>query len=157
MPARKSTSTDTRPPGEQFIANLPGIGQGMLDTLRALAAPNRMAFDTSSMLGQTPGAFVPSNDADTVFLNPQSLRQMRHPEGIATLLGHEAIGHGIMGSRHRVGASPFDSFETLLGRSFVRLSGRDPQLPMFNGAQEMQAHSILREMMNRILSSDTQK
>ncbi len=128
----------------------------MLDTLRALAAPRRMAFDSSSLLGQTPGAFVSSNDADTVFLNPQAVGQFRHPQGIATLLGHEAIGHGIMRSTHAPGAAA-NSFETLLGRSFVRLSGRDPQLPMFSGAREMQAHSILKEMMDRILSSGTQK
>lgn len=142
-----------RPPAEQYTADLPGVGTGLLDTLRTLL-DSPLAFDTLSAENRRLfGSWNPTTH--TVTLNPKALEaaiaraRRRDPlmggghEPVMTLI-HEVLGHGLGlgGSRGEEAAAE------RLGRSFIRQSDR-ANLP-FRNVREMQTEGRMRGLLESL-------
>lgn len=136
-------------PPTRYIANLPLIGQGMLDTLRALSGVP-LHFDTTRSNARVAGEYQNGR----VIINPAVMEQMvqRSPTAKAgyfdgapagmvpsMTLAHEVLGHGVAGTNNEQAAN-------MWARAWVRLSGRDPQLPYLH-PQEMIVEGRLRRML----------
>lgn len=129
------------PPAKKYVAGLPGVGQGLLDTLEALVGP--VVVDTvrasNKKLGgeYTPGRAVLN---PTALEHAQSLEERTpgarmltsgYVEGplqaknySALVLLHEWLGHGQ--------GIYSEKLADYWARSFIRLSGRQPDLPYAN-------------------------
>lgn len=114
-----------RHPGEQYIADLPGIGGGLVDTVR-MAHGSPLVLDTASLGPNQLGEYQPSwkrfGQPARVLINPE-LAKSASSEELVTLLGHEGIAHG----PGKVG--PWANHQEQgddYGRALLALSGRIP-------------------------------
>jgi hypothetical protein len=145
-------------PPTDYVAGLPGVGQGMLDTLRALVgAP--IALDTATTTSRIAGQY----NSGQATLNPAFMQMMAalNPQANyysygfkapakdqpALAVAHEMLGHGL-------GITNEQRAE-MIARSFIRLSGRNPELPMMRNPElpmmnpeETMVHARLQRMMD---------
>ena len=150
---------DSTKAAERYIAGLPGVGAGMLDTLRVLYG-KPLQFDTATTGASTYGQFFPGDKASMarVVLNPvameNSVERVRlSPTGPtrafaiqpALTLAHEVLGHGVEG----VGGSRAGEHRAeAIARSFVRQTGRS-NLP-FRDPGEMMSEGTMRRLLKRL-------
>ena len=139
------------------VAQLPGVGSGLLDTLQALLK-KPIRFRNSGSPGAPAGEFQdsPSADSATVVVNLPEHEQeatRRRPDRFGSqfptgLLAHEAIGHGVLGVPQGAEADPAAD---LIAREFLRVTGRGQDLSA--GRQDFELQRKLRELlegMNRV-------
>jgi len=142
MPQKGQSSNTTSV--RSRVANLPGVGVGMLDTLQALLGQPikfREIPGDVSVLGEFQRAGTTPTDTATVLLNILKTGEMagkKRPFSYGTqtpagVLSHEAIGHGVFGQSFDPAS---EQQADMLGRAFLRLTGRgaglsDPSMEEF--------------------------
>lgn len=138
------------PPAKRYLANLPGIGQGMLDTLQAVYGP--ITVDTVRTDKNVYAEFQPGRNR--LIINPNWVEWImgKNPESkvhgvpardiIPLTIAHEVLGHGF-------GATEEES--DLIGRAFVRASGRDPGLMYESG----ESRSFMRRVLDLLKGEET--
>lgn len=135
-----------RTAAERAIAGFPGVGEGLLDTLRTLFG-KELSFDVG---GSKAGAFGEfqrrgTTEPDRVVVNLTKLLGTRDPEFQAPVtLVHEALGHGLFEIKD-------EGLAETVGRNFMRLSGRTPDLP-FTGTKDFFSYARLKELLERMNS-----
>lgn len=119
------------PPARRYVAGLPGVGPGMLDTLELIYGP--FVVDTVRTDPHFYAEFQPGRDR--LIVNPSFVERIlaKNPSSridgvpardvLPLLLAHEVLGHGS-------GASEAESER--IGRAFVRAT-RNPELPLTRG------------------------
>jgi hypothetical protein len=153
--AQSSNTTSVR----SRVANLPGVGQGMLDTLQVLMGQPinyREIPGNVSVLGELQRAGTAQSDTANVLINLLRTQQMagknkkfgygkQTPAGV---LSHEVIGHGVFGKSFDPAS---EQQADMLGRAFLRLSGRgaglsDPSMEEF--LVTVRLSKLLEEKLN---------
>ena len=118
---------------QQQVANLPGVGQGMLDTLQALIGQplkyREIPGSATNVLGEFQRAGTTPSDTATVLVNlfqTHRLAERNRPYGYgrqtpAGVLSHEVLGHGVFGQSYDPAS---EKQADMIARSFLRLTGR---------------------------------
>lgn len=142
---------------QAVIAGLPGVGQGMLDTLQALS-PRPLAFDTTSAPGAPLGEAQRGAERDRVVLNLAELGNLqgrRQPflfgdQPAAGTLAHEVIGHLL---ERAPGTAAGEEGANRTARAFLRLSGRGDALSPMT-PEEIRAFARVRELLEQRMPPD---